>query len=649
MMKYLWFAALISYSTLIMSSCGTTNKTLKNRDSGAQQTDPLTQAIMESRKGNYQKSLDILNSLLEQRNNHPDVLVRRASVYYEMGKKSEALTDFNTVINTNPNYDPEVYYSAGITAMDLNKYAEASTLFNSYITKQKNNPEKVNKAKKLMDTSTFRQGTANESYDINQRPLLGEVNSLNSEYLPALSLDQTRMIFTRRVGGQEDLYISTFVEGKWTEVKEISGVNTDGNEAAHTISSDGKLIIFTACDRKLGIGGCDLFYTKLIDGKWSQPIVMSKAINTPTWEAQPCLSADGRKLFFCSSRVEGNGGHDIWMSEKDPVKGWLPATNLGSEINTKGNEESPYLHPDGKTLYFRSNGHPGMGSFDLFKSTYDRNTKRWSKPENLGPPINTEGDEGALTISLDGLTGYYATDIESINDNNIRNNLNIFQFNVPDHLRPSPVTYIKAIVTDAKTGELLNAKVTITDENNDDSYTELIDNTGEFIIVLPSGNEYTLSVDKPGYKYFLDLIHLSDKNDMLSPLLLNIKLMPISQVKNEETQPIILEHIYFESNSALLSPNSQFEINKLYQLLTDQPSLTMSIIGHTDNVGTENDNLELSQKRANAVRVALLQKGILGTRLTAIGKGEALPLADNETQEGRNKNRRTEVLFGEIK
>lgn len=634
-------------AVIVLGSCGTSKRS-SNRSSATQQPDPLTQAIMESRKGNYDKSIKILDELLIQRPNHPDILVRRASVYYDMGDKEKALLDFNKVIETNPRYDPELYYSTAITAMELNKYAEAATHFKSYIDKQKDNPNKVAKAKKLMETSTFRQGAANEKYDIDPKPILGQVNTLYSEYLPALSLDQNQMIFTRRVRGQEDLFISTLVDGQWTNVQEISGVNTDGNEAAHTISADGKLIIFTACDRKLGIGGCDLFYTKLKDNGWTDPVVMSNRINTPTWEAQPCLSADGRKLLFCSSRVEGIGGNDIWVSEKDPEKGWLPAKNLGNVINTKGNEESPFLHPDGKTLYFRSNGHPGMGSFDLFRSKWDTKTKQWSTPENLGTPINTEGDEGALTISLDGKTGYYATDIESVNNDEIRNNLNIFQFNVPDHLRPSPVTYIKAFVTDAQSGNRINADLTLSNINNDNTYEESIDKSGEFIIALPYGSNYTLTVDKEGYKYYLDLINLDETNNVFDPKIIEIKLLSIAKPNTtvEENKPIVLDHIYFETGSSELMSTSQYEIDKLYQMLTEQPSLSMKIMGHTDDVGTESDNLILSQNRADEVKKALIEKGISTNRLISIGKGETSPIDSNDTAEGRSKNRRTEVVFG---
>lgn len=636
--------------TLILfnTSCGTTNKgPRKKRAKSEQQISPERQAILEAHKGNYPKAIKMLTELIGQQPQNMDLYARRGTFAYESGAKEKALENFNHIIQNKPNYNPEIYYSAGRTAMDLNQYKLASDYFDYYVTNQKENPKKVAKAKSLLETSLFRKGVKNEDYDIDPQPLVGNVNSQHSEYLPALTLDQNQMIFTRRLGGQEDLYIATKSEDGWIDSKEIEGVNTMGNEAAHTISSDGKTIIFTACDRRFGVGGCDLYITRLKSNGWSKPTVMNTNINTPAWEAQPCLSADGRKLFFCSSRVEGNGGHDIWVSTKDENGRWMPAENLGLKINTDKSEESPFLHPDGKTLYFRSNGHPGMGSFDLYKTEFNATKAEWSEPENLGPPINTVGNEGALSISIDGSKGYYASDIFSLKRKDPRPNLDILQFNVPLHLRPSPVTFVKAKIIDALTQQPIEAEVVLENQKTKESQKEFVSKDGDFIFALPEGEKYAFSVDKPGYVYFLDLLDLESSNTVYDAQEVIIALQPIDKesTKVEDIKPIILKHIYFASGSADLLPDSDYEVSKLHQLMAKQPSVRIKILGHTDDIGSEADNLALSQKRSESLRNALVAKGINANRIEAVGKGESNPIASNDSEDGRSQNRRTEVII----
>jgi len=244
--------------------------------------------------------------------------------------------------------------------------------------------------------------------DINVRPFGKKINTSNSEYLPQFTLDDETFIFTRRVFDQEDLFIATKSEDGY-ETEAMDEVNTLLNEGAHTLSADGSLLIFTHCNTKIGFGGCDLYRSRRrSNGTWSKPANMGKSINSEHWDAQPSLSADGRTLYFASRRPGGHGGTDIWACRLSKNGRWSRPVNLGPNVNSSAADESPFIHADGQTLYYRSRGPLGMGGFDLFRSKLENNA--WSQPIHLGSPINTTGEDGALVVSLDGTRGYYATD-----------------------------------------------------------------------------------------------------------------------------------------------------------------------------------------------------------------------------------------------
>lgn len=221
------------------------------------------------------------------------------------------------------------------------------------------------------------------------------INSTDHEYLPSLTADGRTLVFTRRIMGQEDLFESTRRDTGWTKAVPLTEINTRDNEGAHCISADGNLLLFTACNRTSGLGSCDIFYSQKIDGRWRAPGGIGKPINSEFWESQPSLSADGRTLFFASDRPGGYGGSDIWVSYLDASNRWTNPVNLGNTVNTTGSDQSPFLHPDGVTLYFSSDGHPGMGGTDLYFTRWDG--KKWSTPVNLDSRSTPPATRAALS------------------------------------------------------------------------------------------------------------------------------------------------------------------------------------------------------------------------------------------------------------
>jgi len=352
---------------------------------------------------------------------------------------------------------------------------------------------------------------------------------------------------------------------------------------------------------------------------------MGKPINTSSWESQPSLSANGTALYFASNRPGGSGGSDIWVTFRQKDQSWSTPVPLDTTINTTSDDQSPFIHADNKTLYFMSKGHRGMGEFDLFMAKKNIDGT-WSIPINLGYPINTPANEGALVISLDAKTAFFDSDKDG--------NSNIFTFTLPEKIRPTPVTYVKCLVKDATTQKPLSAEVLLTDLfNSTNQYNIPTHTDGTFLVCLPLGSDYSLQIEKQGYLFHSENFSLTNSNEERNIFELEVKLYPFEMVSTPE---IILKNIFFNTGSAELKPESFQEINKLLQLLSENQQLRIQINGHTDDVGSEQDNLILSEKRAFAVYDYLIKNGMDPQRLQYKGFGETKPISEN-----RAENRRT--------
>lgn len=471
--------------------------------------------------------------------------------------------------------------------------------------------------------------------------LSANVNSKFDDYFPSLTIDESQIIFARTLFTEgekdnvnEEIYLSNKAEAGWHEAFNIGApVNTDDNEGAQTISPDGKFIFFTRCNSPGGMGSCDLYVTKYENGVWLAPANLGPDVNTPGWESQPCIASDGKTLYFTSVRRGGYGGADIYVTKYENKK-WSKPVNLGKKINTPYDEKSPFIHPDGVTLYFNSDGHPGFGNLDFFVSQKMENDTTWQKPMNLGYPINTAYEERSIFLNGKGDLAYISSDRQGgygLQD--------LYSFETYPGMRPQQVTYVKGHVLDAITKKSLSSEITLIDLESGDviSKTESDDKTGDFLIALPIGKDYMYSVDKKGYLFASENFNLKETQSIDKPYELEIPLKPIKLGES-----IILKNIFYESNSYVLKDVSKTELNKLAVLLKENSNMKIEISGYTDNVGSDNDNLKLSENRAKAVVQYLTQAGISSTRLTYKGFGEAQPIADNSTEEGRAMNRRTE-------
>ena len=602
-----------------------------------------------SRAKKYDKALKKLNKILKKYPTFVDGYLKKSGLLYNMRDKEAAIQVINQAIAISPEFDAEMYYSKAFIHKELDQYEQAAFNFDMYIARAAEGKRKE-KARVYYAQTAFADQATKNPVPYEPQKLKGDINSSLSEYIPAITLDGEQMIFTRRQGGQEDLFIADLEDGIYQNIRPLEAVNTARNEGVHTISADGSRIIFTACGRqKEGLGGCDLFTSRIVNGEWSIPQNLGPVINTPAWEAQPSLSADGHTLYWSSNRKYGKGGNDIWMSTRTDTSGWNPPTPLGETINTSYNEESPFIHPDGKTLYFRSDRPAGMGGFDIFYSRFNDTTKLWQPAVNMGYPINTQNSEGALSVSLDGKLAFFATDQETGEANGPKN-LDIFTFELYNEAKPQPVTFVKAIVIDAESGKPLRANIEIVNlSNNADKQLAKTNSKGTYINSLLARKSYAFFVSAPGYSFASEHMDLNSVKSVYDPIIVSIGLQKLpaeevvvdKTVEKDEAEEIVLKNVFFETGSAQLTSTSEAEISRLADILKKNNTYKMVISGHTDNIGSAADNLVLSEKRAKAVVEALVLKGINSARLSYKGYGEDQPIDTNETTAGRQNNRRT--------
>ena len=600
--------------------------------------------VTETRQGNTAIAIGYFERALRECPTFIDAQLLLAGSHLKLKDYARAEEGFEKVIALDEKYQPGAFFTLALSEWEQDKFEDAAFHAEYYTKTSSPNPDMLREAKRLAVNARFAAQAVKNPVPFDPKPVGNGVNTPGEEYLPSLTADGNTMIFTRRDFIDENFYQSEFKNGAWSIAQPLTGVNTNQNEGAQHISPDGSWLVFTACNRRDdgSQGSCDLYWSQLKNTGWTQPVPFSASINSSDWDAQPCISADGKTLFFSSMRPGGKGGRDLWFTTRQAGGKWSKPENLGATINTDLDEQTPFLHPDGQTLYFTSNGLPGMGENDLYLVRRQPDGT-WGTPQNLGYPINTKANEGTLTVSLDGRTAYFAA-----NRPDSQGGIDIYQFEMPANARPQPVTYARAKVKDAVTGKPLIAKVEFTDLKTGLSYVSAnTKSDGSFLVCLPAGKDYALNVNKEKYLFYSENFNLVESATFDKPFLLNIELQPIGSDPDAiapVSKPIALRNVFFETGSAALLPSSAAELDRLASLLTEVPTLRIQINGHTDNVGDDGSNLKLSEARAKSVYDYLAAKNVAADRLKFKGYGEAQPIETNDTPEGRSRNRRTEFV-----
>ena len=603
--------------------------------------DAYERAIIKLRDGEVKAAIPLLKKAYELDNNYVDAVLSLGGAYGELKDYQSAITQYEKGRLMDTFYFRYYYLPYSINLAGLGKFDQALDAINRFLAIPELNERSRRSGDYRRTTFEFalQYGRKHPAGDYVFAPMnLGDsVNSPKSEYYPSITIDDSMFVFTRRGEGyREDFFESTILgKRKYTKSKMINGdINIEPSKGAINISQDGDWLIFAGYNFPNGTGDFDLYRSYSTPTGWSEPENLGRNINTEFWESSPSLSPDKKSLFFSSNRSGGYGGKDLYVSYLQSNGRWSPAENMGSLINTKGDELAPFIHADNATLYFTSDGLPGYGNSDIYLCRKGPNNQ-WSIPQNLGYPINTTENEGSLFVAADARTAFYASD-----RSDSRGGLDIYTFELRPDVRPAKTLYVIGKVFDKKSGKGLPSSVELIDNATQQTVSKVqTDETGNYFMTLPVGKDYNFSVNRKGYLFFSELYSLS-KSAPDSTYKKDIPLQPV-----ELNASVVLKNILFETNSAALQNISLVELNKLLQLLGDNPTIKVQINGYTDNVGKPAENLKLSANRAKSVVDYLVSKGINLSRLTFKGFGETKPIGDNKTEVGRALNRRTEFVI----
>lgn len=596
-------------------------------------------AINKAQNEDYINAIKMIDEAIKIEPKFVDAYLSLAGINANMKNYTESVNDFEKAFALDSVYTNYYLLPYSISLAGCGRFSDALAAVNKFLV----NPTINERSKKAGE---FRQGTyqfaidyakehPQKDYVFKPTNLGDSVNTSDLEYFPSITIDGKKLIFTRRIKANEDIYESDLKDGVWGKAYPLPGKinSTTFNEGAQNISQDGKWMIFTGCNFPTGLGSCDLYISFLTKSGWSEPENMGPNVNSEFWESTPSLSPDKRDLYFSSNVPGGFGGKDIWVCHKNDNGKWEEPLNLGAEINTAGDESTPFIHADNQTLYFNSTGHPGYSEKpDLFVS-HKLPGGKWSKPENLGYPINTIDDEGSLVVASDGKTAYYSSD-----RSDTKGGLDIYTFELREDIRPLKTLWVKGQVYDAKTKSGLPCTVELTDLATRELVSKLqTDEDGNYLITLPVGKDYAFNVNRKGYLFYSENYDIS-KTSPDSTFEANIPLQPI-----EANASIVLKNVFFDTKRTQLKPESITELDNVVKLMNENPKIKIVITGYTDNVGKPADNLSLSKGRAVAVVNYLLSKDIRNERVSFKGLGETNPIANNNTEEGRALNRRTEL------
>jgi outer membrane protein OmpA-like peptidoglycan-associated protein len=505
-----------------------------------------------------------------------------------------------------------------------------------------------NELDNLLFTQSAHEEYTAQNFNYNIQQLSFSTDEL--EYFPTISGDSEYLVYTHRdISGRrptdEDLFMGT-LDGMARNGNPLKGnLNSTLNEGAASISADGQFMVLTVCNRPDGKGKCDLYYSywNPNDG-WETPKPLPGDINTGRWESQPSLGPDGQTIYFVRGENSMGVDMDIFVSTLGKDGNWSKGKKLPKSINSPDRESSPFIHFDGKTLYFRSERSPSLGGSDFFKCTRLTDST-WSEAVNLGFPLNSFGEEFSMVIDKSGTFGYLASDRgnEILPDYTTMTALDLYRFDLPEHLQPEARENYDIVIVDSLSNKAIgNATVQLYNDEGVQFFNGTSRQYTGWVRLMTDFSDIRVAAYKKGYVPYSGGISRLDylAAPLHGPKVAYIKLVPVSTGSR-----FALNNILFELDESTLRPESEKELALLFRMLVDAPKLQATIIGHTDNQGNRSYNQSLSEARAEAVLKWLIAKGIPSERLQSEGRGMDEPISSNDTERGRALNRRTEIIL----
>lgn len=609
----------------------------------------VNKAVKALQEKNLPMAKIYVNNIQKVAEAHPHFYYLNGEVLLRQGNMEQAVDSWEKLFAICPDYRADLYFFAGVILYETGKEEEGKAHLRKFLTLQDRDRGFDKEAKAILKEGEVLQELLNNPVPFDPQPVKGVSTELD-EYLAIISPDNQYCLFTRKTktfnkydgpgAAEQVVELFTIAEriepGVYSIGKPLTEpFNSQFNEGGASITADNNEMFLTICaSGKDGYNNCDLFSVKREYGQWGAVKSLGAHINgAASWESQISVSPDGKTLYFASDRTGGKGGIDLYKCERLADGTWSAPMNLGGNINTAQDEKSPFIHADSQTLYFSSNGHPGVGGLDIFMSKFRSND--WEEPKNIGYPINSEKDEVGLFVSLDGKKGFF-------NSNKLKRagvgGWDLFSFDLPQNVRPEEVTLLSGTLLDGDRPTQETTSLTIKNLKTKEETTIQVDETtGNYAHVVRKSEQADLivKVEKQGVAFNSKFVDASESGDE-GVIKADFEVSPMTVGKEYR-----LNDINFATNSFDLDRKAKIIIDEFVTFLRANPSVKVEIQGHTDNVGNAAENQQLSVNRARSVYNYLIQQGISAARLQSAGYGPDKPIANNNTESGRAKNRRT--------
>ncbi|HKK82588.1 MAG TPA: OmpA family protein, partial [Prolixibacteraceae bacterium] len=575
------------------------------------------EGLQAYRMGQHHQSIDLLQKSIENDSLNVNAYLLLSDVASDIKDNELRLQSLKKVAELAPDKYPLAEKLLSESYAKQGDFQKALVHFKKY---SKTNPkvdtssvsQHINQLKKVQYLIEHPVETNIERFD-------SSINTITDEYWPFPSADDSTLYFTRMVQPAtgypfERLFYANRSENGWQDAEQLAiGDAEEVNEGTMSMTANGNLIFFTACGRRDGMGSCDVYYLIKNSGRWTGPVNAGPKVNTKGWDAQPSVSADGRFLFLSSNREGGYGRQDIWMCtieiiDNDLIK-FGDVINIGEGVNTSESDFSPFIHADNQTLYFSSTGHYGMGGSDMFMSRFHR--KSWSKAKNLGYPVNSLKDDDGLVVSP---TAHLAV-FSSNRQQSINQSKDLYYIKLPSDISPRKMGYLKGFVYNKQTKEKIYAEVELSKLGSTDKQVVESDKSEGYLTVVGVGHTYALNVSKPGFLFYSRHFDYDKPESFSEATVENIFLEPIKM-----NARVVLNNIFFEFDSYELKSKSENELKKVVDFMKQNPTVEIEISGHTDTIGTDEYNLQLSEKRAEEI-VDFLTEYIDDSRIQSVGYG----------------------------